>query len=369
MPENLPDFTLLVKPASGDCNLHCEYCFYACKCLLYPDGHRRMSEATLRQMVASYFSRPQAEYTFAWQGGEPTLMGLDFYKKAVQIQNELKPPSSMVQNVLQTNGTLLNDEWAKFLHDNHFLVGVSLDGPAAIHDRYRRTADGRGSQTAVVNGLKRLKKHHVETNILTLVSEANCRNAAQIYRYVKELGFKYHQYIECVECDDANRPLPFSLKPGQWGDFLCQLFDAWYPNDVTTISIRLFDSIVSRLAIGRPTICPMGGNCCNYLVIEHNGDVYPCDFHVLPEWKLGNVSQDSLHEIFASPHFQSFGQKKRPDNPNCLSCRYLNLCMADCPKHRRFTADHKSALCQDWLAFYDHTIDRFEQLAAWVKNR
>ena len=175
MPENLPDFTLLVKPASGDCNLHCEYCFYACKCLLYPDGHRRMSETTLRQMVASYFSRPQAEYTFAWQGGEPTLMGLDFYKKAVQIQNELKPPSSMVQNVLQTNGTLLNDEWAKFLHDNHFLVGVSLDGPAAIHDRYRRTTDGRGSQTAVVNGLKRLKKHHVETNILTLVSEANCR--------------------------------------------------------------------------------------------------------------------------------------------------------------------------------------------------
>jgi uncharacterized protein len=205
-------------------------------------------------MVASYFSRPQAEYTFAWQGGEPTLMGLDFYKKAIQIQNELKPQSSTVQNVLQTNGTLLNDEWAKFLHDNHFLVGVSLDGPAAIHDRYRRTTDGRGSQTAVVNGLKRLKKHHVETNILTLVSEANCRNAAQIYRYVKELGFKYHQYIECIECDDANRPLPFSLKPGQWGDFLCQLFDAWYPNDVTTISIRLFDSIVSRLVTGRPTV-------------------------------------------------------------------------------------------------------------------
>jgi uncharacterized protein len=142
-----------------------------------------------------------------------------------------------------------------------------------------------------------------------------------------------------------------------------------YPNDVTSISIRLFDSIVPRLVPGRPTGCPMGGSCCNYLVIEHNGDVYPCDFHVLPEWKLGNVSQDSLHEIFASPHFQSFGQKKQPDNPNCLSCRYLNLCMADCPKHRRFTADHKSALCQDWLAFYDHTIDRFELLAAWVKNR
>ena len=321
-----------------------------------------MSETTLRQMVASYFSRPQAEYTFAWQGGEPTLMGLDFYKKAVQIQNELKPPSSVIQNVLQTNGTLLNDEWAKFLHDNHFLVGVSLDGPAAIHDRYRRTTDGRGSQTAVVNGLKRLKKHHVETNILTLVSEANCRNAAQIYRYVKEFAVR-------AQLETLLDGLVIGDLVDQVQLFLCQLFDAWYPNDVTTISIRLFDSIVSRLATGRPTVCPMGGNCCNYLVVEHNGDVYPCDFHVLPEWKLGNVSQDSLHEIFASPHFQSFGQKKRPDNPNCLSCRYLNLCMADCPKHRRFTADHKSALCQDWIAFYDHTIDRFEQLAAWVKNR
>lgn len=328
-----------------------------------------MTEITLRQMVASYFDHPQAEYTFAWQGGEPTLMGLDFYRKAVQIQKELKPPSSVIHNVLQTNGTLINDEWGKFLRDNGFLVGISLDGPAIFHDRYRRHMDGRGSQEDVMTGLKCLKKRNVETNILTLVSEANCKNATKIYNYLKNNGFKFHQYIECVECDDSNQPLPFSLKPGQWGDFLCQLFDAWYPNDVTTVSIRLFDSIVSRLVTGRPTVCPMGGNCCNYLVIEHNGDVYPCDFHVLPEWKLGNVMSDSLNELFTSPKFLSFGQKKQPDNPNCLTCRYSKLCMADCPKHRRFTIDRRSALCQDWLAFYDHTIDRFEQLAAWVKSR
>ncbi|MBP5670858.1 MAG: anaerobic sulfatase maturase [Victivallales bacterium] len=369
MPETSPDYTLLIKPASGDCNLHCDYCFYACKCLLYPNGSRRMAEATLKRLIESYFGRSQTEYTFAWQGGEPTLMGQDFYRNAVEIQNSLKPANATVRNVLQTNGVLLNDEWAKFLHDNDFLVGVSLDGPAALHDRYRRHVNGHGSQMEVMTALKCLKKRKVETNILTLVSEANCRNATQIYKYLKDNGFKYHQYIECVECDDANQPLPFSLKPGQWGSFLCDLFDAWYPNDVTVISIRLFDSIVSRLVTGLPTVCPMGGNCCNYLVIEHNGDVYPCDFHVLPEWKLGNVMSDSLRELFNSPKFLSFGQKKQPDNPNCLSCRYSKLCMADCPKHRRFTHDRRSALCQDWLAFYDHTITRFEQLAAWVKTR
>ncbi len=353
-------FSLLLKPASFDCNLRCRYCFYLPKEELFGAGSHRMDRETLETLTRSYLAMPMETHTFGWQGGEPTLMGVDFFREAVRLQEKYRKGGS-VGNALQTNGTLLDDEWGKFLHDSRFLVGISIDGPAELHDRFRKHADGRGSHAEVMRGLDVLKRNRVEFNALTLVSAANQDHPVEVYRYLKELGINFHQYIECVEFGPGGERMPFAVQPGKWGEFLCKIFDEWYPNDTRTVSIRLFDSIVSRLVTGVPTICPMGGNCCNYLVIEHNGDVFPCDFQVRPELRLGNIRETGFAELRALPRYREWGTTKDPHSARCSACRYLPLCMGDCPKNRNGA---ESALCEDWKLFYSHTIERFEALAS-----
>jgi len=299
-------------------------------------------------------------YQFGWQGGEPTLAGVDFFRRAVRLQRKYGHGKA-VTNAIQTNGTLLNDEWGRFLHDNRFLTGISIDGPAALHDRFRTYPDGRGSHAEVMRGLDILKCHEVEFNALTLVSAANQNHPVEIYRYLNGLGVHFHQYIDCVEFDGNGRLQPFALTPGKWGEFLCRIFDEWYLRDTQTVSIRLFDSILSRLVTGIPTVCPMGNSCRNYFLVERDGDLYPCDFHVSLENRLGSVHMTDFGRLWDSGSFREWGTVKEPRSERCAACRFLPLCMGDCPKNRISGA---SILCEDWRTFYSHTIERFEELAA-----
>ncbi len=360
-------FSLLVKPASADCNLDCEYCFYKDKGGLYPDRPRhRMSDETLKAMMRNVFSAPQREFGFGWQGGEPTLMGLDFFKQVVELQKAHAPEGSVVSNGLQTNGTLIDDEFATWLADNEFLVGISIDGPEAVHDRYRTTFGGGGSHHQVLQGLDALTRHGVEFNVLGLVTQANVERPAELYHYLKSLGSAYHQYIPCVEYDDSGELMPYAVSAEQWGRFLAGLFDEWAAGDAESVSIRFFDSLLQKLLTGDTTMCSMGKDCRHYFVVEHNGDIFPCDFFVEPHLRLGNVSDDRFVDLWRSRPYRAFGRMKRHWNEACDDCEFLSYCAGDCLKMRFRDGEDPgalSALCPGWKHFYEHTMPRFEELA------
>lgn len=360
-------FSLLIKPAGADCNLNCDYCFYAVKKCLYPEtAAHRMSAEVLERMIASFMATSQLSYTFGWQGGEPTLMGTDFFKQVTDLQQKHGKPGSTVANGLQTNGTLITDDMSRHFGQYHFLLGVSLDGPPELHDVYRLSHDGRPSHARVMEGIERLTRERVEFNILVLVNAANVKHARKVYTYLRDKGFYYHQYIPCVEFDKDGRPLPFAITGRQWGDFLCGIFDEWIKSDTRLVSVRHFDSVLGRL-VGEPsTVCHMERDCRQYFVVEHNGDVYPCDFFVRPELKLGNVMTNTWEEMQASDIYARFGVQKAKWNACCSKCRYLPLCAGDCLKNRPDDVrapEALSHLCAGWRRFYDHTLSRFRALA------
>lgn len=365
-------FSLLIKPASADCNLRCKYCFYLDRCRLYPDTRtHRMSETVLETMIRTFMQTNQSQYAFGWQGGEPTLMGLNFFRRMTELQQKHGRSGAVVANGVQTNGTLIDEDLARHFADFHFLLGVSLDGPPEVHNRYRRYADGRGSHADVLRGIRLLQQHRVDFNILTLVNDVNVREPVKIYRYLRDQGFLFHQYIECVEFDEDGNLMPFSVQGEAWGDFLCAIFDEWIKTDTRKVSIRLFDSILTLMVDGVTNVCQMGTDCRQYFVVEHNGDVYPCDFFVRPELRLGNVMSDPWESLAASPVYESFGRRKSDCHSNCVACPFLRFCAADCPKNR--CADGReskrlSALCAGWKKFYGHTLDRFEQLADTIRK-
>ena len=291
MSRGVRPFSLLIKPAGADCNLRCRYCFYLDRCSLYPDQSRhRMSETVLEQTVRSFMATPQPVHAFGWQGGEPTLMGEAFFKRVTALQQRYGAPGAQVSNGLQTNATLIDDTLAAHLAEYRFLVGVSLDGPPHLHDPNRITTGGRGTHADVMRGIDALRRHGVEFNVLTLVNRLNVGAPETVYDYLVDQDVLFHQYIECVEFDTEGRLLPFAIDGASWGEFLCRLFDHWYPRDVRKVSVRLFDAILARIVEGRPNCCSMGNDCRDYFVVEHNGDIYPCDFYVYPEWRLGNVT-------------------------------------------------------------------------------
>lgn len=362
-------FSLLIKPASASCNLSCDYCFYLEKSSLFGGKQQnRMNDTILEKIIRTYLQTRQSAYSFCWQGGEPTLMGLDFYKQAVAYQKHFRPHNAPLTNALQTNGTLLSDEWASFLARHQFLVGVSLDGPEQIHNKYRTYRNNSGSFDAVISGIRNLQHHTVDFNILTLVSQANVRNPVEIYRYIKdEIGCYYHQYIECVEFLENGTLAPYAIDALQWGEFLCAIFDEWIINDSERVSIRLFDSIISTLLGYPPTMCSFGNDCRYYLVIEHNGDVFPCDFYVEQELKLGNIAQDSWQVLLSSSTYEQFGLNKHNYHEECCACQFLPLCAGDCQKNRvgkcQGIQQSKSSLCAGWKMFYAHSLPAFEKLA------
>ena len=310
-------------------------------------------------------------HSIGWQGGEPTLAGLDFFKKVVRYQKKFGRSGQSVSNGLQTNGTLLNDEWCKFLADYNFLVGISIDGPPEIHDTNRLYASGKGSHSRVLKGLDALKRNHVEHNVLCLVSASNQDKPLEVYNYLKDLGVFFHQYIECLEFLENGDIAPYSVFPLKWGEFLCSVFDEWYKYDTGKVSVRLFDSILVKMLDNYANVCAMSDNCCQYFVVEHNGDIYPCDFYVLPDLKLGNISSDDWEQFENFAAYADFGSRKSRLNEKCITCKWLNFCAGCCPKNRSYAGAHPenlSALCEGWKIFYEHSFDRFRLLADRIQK-
>ncbi len=373
-PEPTRHFSLLVKPASADCNLSCDYCFYLSRSGLYPQGRvHRMSDEVLGRTIASFMATDQPQYSFGWQGGEPTLMGVEFFRRVTELQQRHGRAGAVVANGLQTNAILIDDAWARHLSAYKFLVGVSLDGPAYLHDHYRKKMGGQPSHGEVLRGIQHLQDHRVDFNILVLVNDRNATRAAEVYHYLCVNNWRYHQYIPCVEFDARGALLPFSVTAAAWGDFLCTIFDLWVKSDAGKVSIRLFDTVLAYLAKGDRNICHMGSNCCQYCVVEHNGDVYPCDFFVNRELKLGNVSTHTWDEIQQSQTYVDFGAAKSRWHETCTKCAYLDLCAGDCLKHRSPQHQHRdpqavSALCAGWKKFYQHALPRLRQIARQVQS-
>jgi uncharacterized protein len=367
------DFSLLIKPSAADCNLRCTYCFYLGRQRL-TDPHPRMPDDILESMIAGYMrSRQATSYTFSWQGGEPTLMGLKFFRRAVELQKQYAPAGAVICNGFQTNGTLITDELAAFLAEYKFLFGVSLDGPVEVHNHYRITVAGKPTHASVLTGIDRLRRHGVDFNILALVNDRTVRQPREIYGYFKNRGLVHQQYVPCVEFDDAGQPLPYSITGREWGEFLCEIFDRWIGEDVNRISIRLFDSLLEYLVSGRRNSCAMGTDCRQYFVVEYDGSVYPCDFFVRDNLKLGNVRNGSWKEFLASPVYRRFGLEKASWSDECRACPWLALCHGDCPKFRPAipapgTGRARSILCEGWKAFYAHALPRLERLADEIKQ-
>lgn len=367
-------FSLLIKPASASCNLSCKYCFYLSKSeLLFGNGRPRMDDALLEHLIRSYMSTEQPVYSFNWQGGEPTLMGLEFFKQVVAYQKRYCTRGKQFSNGLQTNGTTLTDEWANFLTKHRFLVGVSLDGPKEIHNVYRKTKNDKGSYEKVIKGIESLKRYNTEFNILTLVSQSNVDKPLEIYRYLRdERKCLYHQYIECVEFDHACNLTEFSITGQQWGDFLCTIFDEWIHNDTNRVSVRLFDSIITTMLNRTPTICSFGRDCRHYLAVEHNGDVYPCDFYVEEDMKLGNIMRDEWEDLLSSPKYERFGFRKKSYGHKCNKCPFVDICAGDCQKNRltrASTSYSESVLCEGWKQFYEHSMPSFRKLVKKLEHK
>lgn len=339
---------------------------------LYPGTKKHcMSDSVLERVIKTYMQTPQPVYSFCWQGGEPTLMGTDFFYKVVEFQKKYGAAGARVSNSVQTNATLITDKMAALFAAYNFLVGCSLDGPEKIHDQYRRTLKGNGSHKEVIKGIQILNRNHVQFNILTLVSKSNVDHAHKIYHYLKSMGFYFHQYIPCIEFDRNKEKLPFSITGEEWGRFLCGIFDTWYPKDTSLVSVRNFDSILSKKVEGINDICVMGDNCCQYFVVEQNGDIYPCDFFVEKPLKLGNIMETSWQKMLDSPSYRKFGEQKKQWNEKCTHCDHLELCAGDCLKNRMYagkSSQNISWLCPGLKTFFTHTEKGFGKLSEKIQK-
>ena len=371
----------MAKPAGAACNLHCDYCFFLKKANLYPGSRFRMTdevhEAYIRQLFEAHHV-PQV--TVAWQGGEPTLMGLDFYRRSVELQKKHARPDVRIENTFQTNGILLNDEWCQFFHEHNFLVGLSMDGPKALHDVYRKDKGGHGTFDRVVAAARRLQKHKAEFNILCTVNARNADHPLDVYRFFRdELGSPYIQFIPIVERDNAtgyqegNKVTNRSVRPDQWGRFLIGIFDEWVKKDVGSTFVLNFDGALAGWLGMAGTVCIFGPTCGLGMALEHNGDLYSCDHFVEPNHYLGNILKTPLIELVASEKQRKFGQDKKDTLPRvCSQCEFLHVCHGECPKNRFVEGPDGEPslnyLCAGYKAFFRHADKPMRLLADLLRR-
>ena len=364
---------------------------------MYDTSERfRMSEQTLEKFIDEYIAAQNVPVVqFVWHGGEPTMLGIDYYKKALDLQNQYRRGRT-IENVLQTNGTLLNDDWCRFFRDNHFLIGISVDGPEHIHDRYRLNKAGKPSFTQVMKGLELLVKHQVEFNTLSVVNDYNAQYPLETYRFLKSAGSRYMQFTPIVEknqkikksknqlfhqeslnfgiLESVNQELaPWTVKAIDYGRFLCEIFDDWVLHDVGAYFVPTFDSILANWTGNMTSICVHAETCGHAGAIEHNGDLFACDHYVFPEYKLGNIHTDSLVSMMYAPRQIEFGQAKRNALPQyCRDCEYLFACNGECPKNRIIKTPVGEAglnyLCSGLKLFYAHVAPYMDFMAEELAN-
>ncbi len=381
---------VMVKSVGSVCNLACDYCYYLEKANLYKENpHHVMSEQLLEKFVKEYIeSQTMPQVMFTWHGGETLMRPLSFYKKAVELQKKYAGGRT-IDNCIQTNGTLLNDEWCAFFKENNWLVGVSIDGPQEFHDEYRKNKHGRPSFLKVMKGISLLKKHGVDWNAMAVVNDFNADYPLDFYHFFKDLGCQFIQFTPIVEritshadgrhlasmADEVEGKLAdFSVSPEQWGNFLCTLFDEWVKEDVGKIYIQLFDSTLANWVGEQPGVCTMAKACGHAGVMEFNGDVYSCDHFVFPEYKLGNIYSNNLLEMMYSDRQIAFGQDKFKSLPKqCKACKYLFACNGECPKNRfSKTADGEPGLnylCKGYYQFFDHVAPYMDFMKEELENK
>lgn len=366
---------VMLKPVGAACNLRCHYCYYLEKACLYKDSSKRvLSEEMLDQFTKEYIeAQTMNDVLFTWHGGEPLMRPLSFYRKALELQKKYGRGRN-ISNVIQTNGTLLTDEWCRFLHENNWLVGVSIDGPQEFHDEYRRTASGGPSWAKVIRGIQLLNKHHVEWNAMAVVNDFNADYPLDFYHFFKEMGCRFIQITPVVErmvnhadgrhlatlTDDATAPVTdFSVTPEQWGRFLCAIFDEWVRNDVGQTYVELFDCILANWVGVTPGICVYAKECGHAGIMEFNGDVYSCDHFVFPEYRLGNIRKKTITEMLYGEQQQQFSRLKSQSLPKeCKKCEWEFACHGECPR-TRFIKDvygnpGKNYLCEGYRMFFRH---------------
>lgn len=351
--------SLLIKPASAICNLDCSYCFYLDRDLdPYKElPHRTMSSGTLEHLVDSYLFYSYPNSVFAFQGGEPTLAGLPFYQKLVELQKERGRNGQNVSNALQTNGMLINDDWCEMFRAYNWLIGLSLDGPEEVHNRFRVNKAGHATWARVMESLKLMQKRKVDFNVLCVLSQSNVHKARELYRFYKQLGVDNIQYIPLSEFDAEGKPMPYTVTAEEYGKFLCETFDVWWP-DRRKMRIRFFDNLAEGLAGQKPGSCTMHETCDSYVVVEYNGDVYPCDFFVEGQWKLGNILLDSWPELARKQRRFNFARKKTLTPAECEACEWQTLCYGGCPKSRhaqRGKFDDLDYFCPSYKMVFEKT--------------
>ena len=391
-------FSLIAKPTGAACNLDCSYCFFLSKEVLWARDSQRMEIETLERFIAGYLAaQPDGPVTIGWQGGEPTLRGLGFFREAVRLGEALRRPRQHVQHALQTNGTLLDDEWAEFLASERFLVGLSMDGPRQLHDAYRVNRAGRGTYEQVVRGWNVLKAHGVDTSILCTVNSGNVGSPLQIYRHFRDdLGAEFMQFIPIVERfeqgrqadaergfrDEEGRHILYrqageqvtsrTVPPAAWGEFLISIFDEWVRRDVGTVFVQHFDTMLGAM-FGEYSLCVHAPECGDALAMEHNGDVYSCDHFVEPEYRLGNIADAPMSELVARPQQREFGRSKRTALPaQCQACPVRWACNGGCPKDRfavtRTAEPGLNYLCPGYFRFFTHAWPAIEQMGNLVRR-
>ncbi len=378
IPPARQDFHVMAKPIGPLCNIECAYCFYLPKKALFPENQSfRMSEAVLESFTRQYIqAQPPGTpgIDFTWQGGEPTLMEVDFFRKAVKYQQKYARPGMVITNSLQTNGTLLNDEWGRFLHEYDFLVGISIDGPDWIHNKFRKNRKGEDTFDSVMAGLEQLKKHDVKYNVLTCVQDHNSYYPVEVYDFFVDIGATFLQFIPVVEKEIASGAVSSrSVKPEMYGSFMNGVLDRWLEKgDVGKIFVRDFD-VTLGLVMGLPSsICIHAETCGRSVVVEHTGEMFSCDHFVTKENLIGNVLENTMPEMLDGSRQTSFGMNKWDALPrNCLDCEFVTLCNGGCPKDRIIdTPDGESGLnylCEGFKAFYRHSIPVFEKMADCIR--
>ena len=362
---------IMAKPVGASCNLSCRYCYYLEKSGLYPDEPRHhMDENLLEDFIREYIrSQTTPQVLFIWHGGEPLLRPLSFYERVIELQKRYAG-GRIIDNCIQTNGTLLTDEWCRFFKDHNWLVGVSIDGTRDMHDRFRLDRLGQPSFDKVMQGIALLDRHGVEWNAMAVVNSFNADHPLEFYRFFKSIGCRYIQFTPVVERSVTNGTsclTDTSVKPEQWGNFLCVMFDEWSENDVGEYFIQIFESTLANWMGETPGLCTMARTCGHAGVIEHNGDVYSCDHFVFPQYRLGNIRSSTLVEMMYGPRQLEFGLMKQSTlPPRCRECEFLFACNGGCPKDRfAVTADGHPGLnylCEGYRRFFRHSAPFMEKL-------
>lgn len=375
---------VMTKPAGPSCNLACSYCYYTEKKTLFPSPSRRqMDDAMLERFIRQYLDcNPHGPVQFLWHGGEPTLRPLEFYEKAIKLQ-EMYAGDRKIENCLQTNGTLLNSRWCRFFHDNGWLVGLSIDGPQKEHDVMRRDVAGNPTFRKVMKAAELLNRHNVEWNAMAAISSANVGSPIGFYRFFKSLGTPFLQFTPVVERRDAAGGLlppeaaggvltPYSVTPRQWGDFLIAIFNEWVKNDVGKFFVQIFDATLSNWCGLSPGVCSLSGSCGHAAALEHNGDLYSCDHFVFPEYCLGNISTATIAEMMNDERQRAFAQRKQSLPQLCLSCRWESVCHGECPKNR-FVSNSSGEpplnyLCEGYRRFFAHAAPYMDFMKSCVET-